>query len=172
MKFSSYVAPRHSLLIRRSWHFSVSITYIPGWLVVALLWRHFIFVETSPVLIVAVHLLLGLSLGSWSFFVAVPFKQSPQLAAVVSSFLGILLAIMGLVIKSSSPALTVFLSMIFPPSFYIFALKAICGYENHSMPTDAMRGDPDSNMQLAPLLLAAVVCLAPPRTCNLLGTHS
>ena len=103
------------------------------------------------------HVLLGLVLASWSFFVAAPFGKSPQLAAVLTTFLAIVFAIIGLVTKSSRGGTLFVFSLIFPPSFYIFALKAICGYENYELATNALKGDPDQGIVLLPLLIAAIV---------------
>ena len=123
----------------------------------SLMWSFRIFTEASVGLILLLHILLGLVLASWSLFIAVPFGNTPQLAAVVTTFLGVILTIIGLAIDTSTTWFMVSFSILFPPSFYIFALKAICGYENHSLPADLLRGDPDRNIQILPLLLATVV---------------
>ncbi|KAF8971850.1 hypothetical protein BDZ97DRAFT_1650923 [Flammula alnicola] len=140
-----------------SWHLSISLTYLPAWIAVGVIWKYFIFVETNAGLIIVLHLLLGLVLASWSFVVAIPFSTSPQLAAVVATFLAIVLAILGLVMKTSNTGALFVFSVIFPPSFYIFSLKAICGYENHQLATNALSGDPDRGIVFLPLLIAAVV---------------
>lgn len=123
----------------------------------ALTWKFHIFTETNTGLILLVHILLGLVLASWSFFLSAPFGKSPHLAAVVSTFLGLVFAILALVVKSSQTGILFILSLLFPPSFYIFALKAICGYENHQRPTNAIKGDPDRGIVLLPLIIAALV---------------
>jgi hypothetical protein len=82
-----------------SWHLSNSLVYLPAWIIVALVWRSQIWVETNVLLILVVHILLGLTLASWTFFVAAPFGKSPQLAAVCSTFLSILFAIVALILK-------------------------------------------------------------------------
>ncbi|KAF8215745.1 hypothetical protein K438DRAFT_1901600 [Mycena galopus ATCC 62051] len=84
-----------------SWHLSNSLVYLPAWIIVALVWRSQIWVLTNVLLILVVHILLGLTLASWSFFVAAPFGKSPQLAAVFSTFLSILFAILALILKGS-----------------------------------------------------------------------
>lgn len=113
--------------------------------------------ETNAGLIVALDLLLGLVLASWSFAVAVPFNSSPQLAAIISTFLVIVFAILGLILKTSDTVSLFVFSLVFPPSFYIFALKAICGYENHQLATNILDGDPDRGILVLPLLIAAIV---------------
>jgi len=141
------------------------LTYLPAWIIVGLTWHFRIFKETNAGLIVILHILLGLVLASWSFFVAAPFGKSPQLAAVVTTFLAIVFAIFGLVIKSSRSGTLFIFSVIFPPCFYIFALKAICGYENHELPTKISKADPDQGIVLLPLLIGAIV--SEPKPCSL-----
>ena len=50
-------------------------------------------------------------------------------------------------------------TIIFPPGFYIFATRAICGYENHQLATNVLKGDPDKHLVLLPLIIAAIVSL-------------
>ncbi|KAF9444036.1 P-loop containing nucleoside triphosphate hydrolase protein [Macrolepiota fuliginosa MF-IS2] len=140
-----------------SWHLSISLPYVPAWVIVALIWRFRIFAKTSVLMILAVHLLLPLSLASWSFFVAAPFGKSPQLAAVISTFLAILFAVLALVFKHAHDVAAFIFTIIFPPGFYIFALRAMAGWENNSHPTNALKGDPDNGLRLLPLLIAALI---------------
>jgi ATP-binding cassette subfamily A (ABC1) protein 3 len=142
---------------RRSWHISISLPYFPAWIIVGLIWRFRIFAKTHVLLMLAVHLLLPLSLASWSFFVAAPFGKSPQLAAVVSTMLAILFAVLALVFGHAGNGASFIFTIIFPPGFYIFAVRAMGGWENHLHPTDALKGDPDNNLQLLQLLIAALV---------------
>lgn len=145
----------------RSWHISISLTYLPAWIGVALTWKFRIFTETNTGLILIVHLLLGLVLASWSFFISVPFGKSPHLAAVASTLLGLVFAVLALVMQSSQSGTLFIFSVLFPPSFYIFAIKAICGYENHQFPTNVLKGDPDRGIVLLPLIIAAIVSQFP-----------
>lgn len=133
------------------------MTYLPAWVIVGLTWKLRLFVHTNAGIIVILHVLLGFVLASWSFFIAAPFGKSPQLAAVVTTFLAIVFAILALVIKANGSGAVVLFSLIFPPMFYIFALKAICGYENHEIATNALKGDPDRGLVLLPLLIIAIV---------------
>lgn len=140
-----------------SWHLSISLVYLPAWVIVSIIWRFRIFSLTNVGLILAVHVFLGLLLASWSFFVAAPFGKSPQLAAVVSTVLSIALAIIALVMSHAGNGTAFIYTIIFPPGFYIFAIRAIAGYENHLLPTDALKGDPDNGLMLLPLLIAAII---------------
>ncbi|KAJ3739785.1 hypothetical protein DFH05DRAFT_1530053 [Lentinula detonsa] len=140
-----------------SWYASIALVYLPAWTIVSLIWHFRIFTMTSGGLIFVVHILLGLILASYSFFVAAPFGKSPQLAAVASTFLSIVFAILALVFSRASTGAAFIFSIIFPPGWYIFAIRAICGWENHQIATDVLKGDPDSGLVMLPLLIAAII---------------
>ncbi|RDB29443.1 ABC transporter A family member 2 [Hypsizygus marmoreus] len=140
-----------------SWHIGISLTYLPAWIIVSLVWRYRIFSLTNAGLILAVHVLLGLVLASWSFFIAAPFGKSPQLAAVVTTFLSIVLVILGVVLSKVGNGTAFIFSIVFPPSFYVFAIRAVAGYENHLQPTNALKGDPDNHITLLVILIAAII---------------
>lgn len=150
-----------SLIFSRSWHISMSLAYLPAWIVVSLIWHYRIFTETNAGIILVVHLLLGLVLASWSFFVGAPFGKSPQLAAVASTFLAIVFAIIALVLSRVGDGGAFIFSILFPPAFYVFAIRCICGWENNLKATDVLQGDPDSGLRLLPLIIAAIVCPTP-----------
>jgi ATP-binding cassette subfamily A (ABC1) protein 3 len=145
------------LIVFRSWHISISLAYLPAWIVVSIIWHYRIFTATNVGLVLIVHLLFGFSLASWSFFVAAPFGKSPQLAAVATTFLGIIFAILALVFSGAGTTAATIFTLIFPPSYYVFAIRAICGWENHQIPTEILKPDPDSNLILLPLIIAAIV---------------
>lgn len=150
------VATRSYLHIS-SWHVSISLAYLPAWIIVSIIWHYRIFSATNVGLVIVLQLLLGLSLASWSLFVAVPFGKSPQLAAVVSTFLAMIFAILALVFRHASTGMAFAFSIVFPPGFYIFAIRAICGFENHQTETNMLRGDPDNAIILLPIIIAAFV---------------
>ncbi|KAH9948219.1 P-loop containing nucleoside triphosphate hydrolase protein [Amylocystis lapponica] len=139
-----------------SWHISISLAYLPAWIIVSVVWRYRIFATTNVGLIIGLHLLLGLSLASWSFFVAMPFGKSPQLAAVVTTFCGIVCSILGLIFEGSTGGAFVF-SLAFPPAFYVIAIRAISGFEDSRIPTSVLQGDPDSGFIILPMLIAAII---------------
>lgn len=100
-----------------------------------------------------------LSLASWSLFVGTPFGSSPQLAAVASTFLSLLFAILAQTFGRASTGAAFIYSIIFPSGFYIFAIRAIAGFENNRIHTNILKGDPDNHLSLLPLMIAAVVSL-------------
>ncbi|TFK91173.1 P-loop containing nucleoside triphosphate hydrolase protein [Polyporus arcularius HHB13444] len=140
-----------------SWHVSISLAYLPAWIIVAIIWHFRIFTATNVGLVIVIHLLLGLTLASWSFFVATPFGKSPQLAAVAATFLAIVFAILALVFSRASTGAAFVFTIIFPPGFYIFAIRAVCGFEVHQIATDVLKPDPDNALRLLPLIIAAII---------------
>ncbi|TFK24250.1 nod factor export ATP-binding protein I [Coprinopsis marcescibilis] len=140
-----------------AWHISISSTYLPAWIIISILWRLRIWSETNVGIILVVHVLFGFSLTSWSFFVAAPFGKSPQLAAVVTTFLAIILAVVALVMKSAKTGTAFIFTLIFPPSFYVFATRAICGFEDMGLGANAVKQDPVFGLTLIPLIIAALI---------------
>lgn len=137
---------------------SISAVYLPAWIIVALVWHYKIFTGTNVGLVLAIHLLLGFSLSSWSFFLAAPFGNSPQLSAIASTLLSFIFAILALVFSHASNGVAFIFTLLFPSSFYIFAIRAICGFEVHQIPTNVIHPDPDNNLRLIVLITAAIVC--------------
>jgi ATP-binding cassette, subfamily A (ABC1), member 3 len=79
----------------------------------------------------------------------------------VSTFLSIVLVILGLVLDNVKTGTAAIFSLIFPPSFYVFALRAIAGYEVRRMPTNVLKGDPDNDLVLLAIIIVAVVRFFP-----------
>lgn len=123
----------------------------------ALVWKFRIFAGTSVAIILLVNLLLPLSLASWTFFVAAPFGKSPQLAAITSVLASFILAILALVLNRAGNGLAFIFTILFPPGFYIFAIRAICGFENNQIPTNVIDPDPDRKLRVIVPVVAAMV---------------
>ena len=126
----------------------------------ALVWKFRIFTGTHVGIILLVNLLFPLSLASWTFFLAAPFGRSPQLAAITSVLVSFIFAILALVLKGTGNGLVFIFTILFPSGFYIFVIRAICGFENHQIPTSIVKADPDSNLRMIAPVVAAIVCLA------------
>jgi len=124
----------------------------------ALVWKFRIFAGTHVGIILLVNLLFPLSLASWTFFLAAPFGKSPQLAAITSVLVSFIFAILALVLKGAGNGLTFIFTILFPSGFYIFVIRAICGFENRQIPTSVVRADPDNNLRVIFPVIAAIVC--------------
>lgn len=101
--------------------------------------------------------IIRLSLASWSLFVSVPFENSPQLAAVASTFLSFIFAILAQAFGHASSGAAFIFTIIFPPGFYVFAIRAIAGFEAHQIPTNMLKKDPDNQLTLLSLVIAVLV---------------
>jgi ATP-binding cassette subfamily A (ABC1) protein 3 len=99
-----------------------------------------------------------LSLASWSFFVSVPYGKSPHLAAISTTFLSLLFAILALVLSPrASNGLQMVFTLIFPPSFFVFVVSAIAGFEATETPTSFSRPDPQRGGRIGTLFLIAII---------------
>ncbi|TFK42171.1 hypothetical protein BDQ12DRAFT_677739 [Crucibulum laeve] len=145
-----------------SWHISLSLAYLPSWIILAMIWKLRIFTATNAGLVIAIHLLAGLSLASWSIFVATPFAKSPQLASVVASGMAVVLTVVPIMLntENQNSLLAGILSFFFPSMFYVFALQAIVTVELRlASPSDFSFGteDVDINAMLLPMIIAALL---------------
>jgi predicted ABC-type transport system involved in lysophospholipase L1 biosynthesis ATPase subunit len=88
--------------------------------------------------------------------VAAPFGKSPQLAAIASTFLAILFAIVALVVKGG-PTLSPVLTLFFPPMFFVFSIIGLCGYEHNDEPPIISKPDPRDGNRLSALFVIAFI---------------
>jgi ATP-binding cassette subfamily A (ABC1) protein 3 len=88
--------------------------------------------------------------------VAAPFGKSPQLAAIASTFLAILLAIVALVVKGG-PSLSPVLTLFFPPMFFVFSIIGLCGYEHNDVAPIISKPDPRDGNRISALLVIALI---------------
>ena len=103
------------------------------------------------------RLAFSFSLASWTMFISIPFENSPQLAAVCATVLSFLFAILAQAFGGASTGAGFIFGILFPPGYYVFALRAIAGFEIHQTTTNITKGDPDNNLAILPLMLAALV---------------
>lgn len=146
-------------IILRSWHTFHSLTFLPAWIILAVIWHFRILTETNVFLLIGIHVLTGLSLASHGLFISIPFGKSPQLAAIAATLAAILASVLAQTYGNANTAGAVFFTLLLPPSFYVFAIHAICRFEEMKIATDIIKGDSDE-IVLLPLLLAALVGFA------------
>lgn len=144
-------------VIHRSWHLSLSLAYLPAWIIAAGVWQVKLFTGTSVGIMVAINILTGLSLTSWSMFVMAPFGKSPQLAAITSTILALVWCVIGMVYTGISTASAFVLTLFFPPFFLPIAIRCVVGFEITLTPTSATVSDPEYFLTLWPLFLATTV---------------
>ncbi|KIJ26323.1 hypothetical protein M422DRAFT_77023 [Sphaerobolus stellatus SS14] len=142
-----------------SWHTSISAAYLPAWIITALVWHFRIFTGTNVGIMIVIHLLTGLSLASYSFTLSL-LPLPAALAASISTFVSVLLALLALVLSShaSNGAATIF-TLIFPPGFFIFAVRCLAGWELHQIPSNVVKRDPDSGLIMISLWIVALITI-------------
>ncbi|KAG8766793.1 hypothetical protein FRC15_006111, partial [Serendipita sp. 397] len=141
-----------------SWQLSISLAYLPAYILMGIIWKTYVFTHTSTGLLIIVNILTCFSLASWSMLVAAPFGKSPQLAAIASTFLAILLAIMALVVKGG-PTLSLIYTLFFPPGFFVFVVLGLCAYEQNSNAPDISSPDPENGNRISALLFIAFIVI-------------
>ncbi|KAH7334283.1 hypothetical protein B0J17DRAFT_672798 [Rhizoctonia solani] len=115
-----------------SWHISISMVYLPAWIITAVIWQRRVFSATNVGLIIAIHIITGLSLSSFTLLASMPFHKSPQLAAISTTFISLFLAIIAMLLPDSPTACAMY-TLIFPPGFYVFAIKAVSRFESRQL---------------------------------------
>ncbi|KAJ7862845.1 hypothetical protein B0H13DRAFT_1097709 [Mycena leptocephala] len=128
-------------------HVFFSLTYLPSWVILSVISHFKTWPHTNFWLLLLINVLCGLSLASWALFVAVPFGKS-QLAAIVSTFLALILSVIVVQTPIEGTTACAVLTVIFPPMFYMFAVRTIDGFEGARIHTDAT---------LLPLLVIAII---------------
>ncbi|KZP00844.1 P-loop containing nucleoside triphosphate hydrolase protein [Calocera viscosa TUFC12733] len=145
-----------------SWHFSMSMLYMPAWIAMAIIWQKRVFTNTPIGLVIGVNILFGVQITSWSMFAGMPFAQSPQLAAIATTFFALIFAIIAHVVQFPTGGACLF-QLFFPSSFFIYALRGIALYEMAKIPTDALKTSPSdgySPNDNSPILIIAVIGVA------------
>ncbi|KAG8890900.1 hypothetical protein FRB98_002920 [Tulasnella sp. 332] len=91
-----------------SWHVSLSLTYLPVWIVAAVLWKIRIFTHTGIGVVIGMNLITG----------------SPQLAAILATTSATIINIIAREFIKTNGAACLF-TLIFPPTFLILAMRAL-----------------------------------------------
>lgn len=82
------------------------------------------------------------------------------MAAITSVLVSFVFAIFALVLKRAGNGMVFIFTILFPSGFYIFVIRAICGFENNRIPTNILKPDPDNNLRAIVPIVAAIVCLS------------
>ncbi|KAK9377645.1 uncharacterized protein V1513DRAFT_434837 [Lipomyces chichibuensis] len=139
-------------------HIAYSVIYIPGWVIgVLALWLT-TFKKTNYGLLVAYHLLSGLSLISWSIFLSSFFKKA-QLSAVLSAGFSMVLCIMVVVQYATigfNRAAAIVLSFLFPPMNYTYYIQTNAKWEKEQMPLNLVKDAPNGGVAAGILWIAAI----------------
>ncbi|QRV83170.1 ABC transporter [Ceratobasidium sp. AG-Ba] len=130
-----------------SWYFTMTFFHAPGWIATAVIWHFRVFTESNLLLLILLHIIYGFSITSFSLVACLPFRKSPQLAAIGTTFLTILFTIISLFIPIT-PSSAAISTLALPPSFYVFAIRAVSRFEKNQRPAQALltRGEYDARI--------------------------
>ena len=130
-------------------HLAFDIVYLPGWIIMGAIVAGLVFPDASIGLIIGLHILIGLSLCSYSLFCGSFFRKA-QLSGISSVLIAIVLAIISqLAFGADGNTGTVFiLSLLFPPMTYVFFIIYLAGFQQHSHPTRLGEASPASSWKV------------------------
>lgn len=130
-----------------SYHIAFDIIYAPGWVVIGLVLGA-VFANTSRGILVVHHILMGLSLSSFSLAGAAFYKKA-QLSGITVTIVTLILGIIGQVFHSklSSGGIAI-LALLFPPLNYLFFNVTVARFERNDLPENLLKAAPDNPWSL------------------------
>lgn len=141
-------------------HLSFDVIYGPSWLAMGIVLTTVVFVRTSSVIVIGHHLLVGLSLSSFSLFGASFFPKA-QLSSITVTLLITVMAIIPQVLpvylqtQTTVTALTV----VFPSSNYFYFLAWMAKWEFEGRPTNLQQQPPGARLPLSGILFVVSLVL-------------
>ena len=75
----------------------------------------------------------------------------------MTTFLAIIISVIALAFGKASTIGACIFTLILPPAFYVFVIRAIAGWENQLWATNVLKKDPDNGLVVLPLILVAIV---------------
>lgn len=125
-------------------HIAFSIIYLPGWIIMACILRALAYVQTSFLLLIVYHIIIGFSLTSFSIFGASFFRKA-QLSGITITILAIVLAIVAQVAGPWSTGPTAIFSILFPSMNYVFFMIYVGRFERVLRATNLVESAPPYN---------------------------
>ncbi|KAF4633176.1 hypothetical protein G7Y89_g4951 [Cudoniella acicularis] len=126
-----------------SYHLAFDMIYIPGWIIIGLVLGVGVFAQTSKAIVVIYHLLVGLSLASFSILGASFFKKA-QLSGITLAIITLLFGVLAQVIDKTNSGTVAILSLLFVPCNYVYFIVFMARYERQDLATDLVRSAPDN----------------------------
>ena len=135
-----------------SYHLAFDIIYLPGWVVIAIIFGLGVFSKTSLGILIVFHILSGLALCSFSLFGAAFFKKA-QLSGITIIIINELLAVLAQVLGKSSTGAVAVLSLLFPSMNYTFFTILMAHWEQENMATNLVKAAPNYPSKLPGIVL-------------------
>ena len=135
-----------------SYHFAFSLIYLPGWVVIAIIFNKGVFARTSIGVLLVLHILEGLALASFSLFGAAFFKKA-QLSGITIVIVSLLLAVLAQVLAEASTGAVAVLSLLFPSMNYTYFIVLMARWERQDTATNLLKSAPDNPWSLSGIVL-------------------
>ncbi|KAL9117183.1 MAG: hypothetical protein Q9187_006284, partial [Circinaria calcarea] len=113
------------------------------WVIIAVILGLGVFQRTSLGVLIVLHVLTGLSLSSFSIFIAAFFKRS-QLSGIIAVIASLLLAVVAQVTATASTGAVAVLSLLFPSMNYTFFIILMARWESQNTATDLIKQAPEN----------------------------
>ena len=130
-------------------HFAFDIIYIPGWIVMGAIVAGLVFPQANAGMVIAIHLLIGFALTSYSIFFGALFRKA-QLSGITTTLVSLILAIIAQIALGAhgSTGAVIVLSLLFPPMTYTLFLIYGAGFQQHSNPINLSKYSPATDWQV------------------------
>lgn len=124
-------------------HLALDLVYAPGWIVMGVILSLGVYSQSSAAISVIYHLLVGLSISSFSLFGASFFKRA-QLSGITAVIVCLVLGVIAQVTGPESNGGVAILSLLFPPMNYVYFSQFIARWEKLHLATNLVKAAPNS----------------------------
>ncbi|KAM3511763.1 hypothetical protein MY11210_004583 [Beauveria gryllotalpidicola] len=135
-----------------SHHNAFIITYLPGWIVAAVVNRILIWTNVSYGIVIPFFVLAGVAMTSMSLLGACFFKKA-QLSGIITALVWLVLGIVAQAIPRPATGTVAVLSLLFTPCNFVYFITYIARYEQEALPTNLLRAHPSSPWKLPGIVL-------------------
>jgi ABC-type multidrug transport system ATPase subunit len=139
-----------------SWHLSVTLVNVPSFIIMAVMYCALTFNYTPYAYMVVMYLVVGISIASWTFFIAVPFARKPTLAAIAALGFCVIGAVIGILIESNAAGQCI-LTLIFPSSLIVYTHRIAASFEIPRRPFSWTSKSPNGDVPVIALVILGLV---------------
>ncbi|KAI9825711.1 MAG: hypothetical protein M1826_006895 [Phylliscum demangeonii] len=141
-----------------SYHLAFDLIYLPGWAIIGAILGGRIFKQSNIAISILYHILIGVTLSSFSIFGTSFFKKA-QLSGITTTIVALLLAIIAQVVSKGNGGAIAILGLLFPPMNYVFFVISMARFERLNMPTNLLKSAPDSPWKLPGIVLCVFLVI-------------
>lgn len=135
-----------------SHHNAFIITYLPGWIIAAVVNRILIWTNVSYGIVIPFFILAGVAMTSMSLLGACFFKTA-QLSGIITALVWLVLGIVAQAIPHPGTGTVAVLSLLFTPCNFVYFITYIARYEQEALPTNLLHAHPNSPWKLPGIVM-------------------